>query len=65
LVILSNRADEYDDEDQDFGKRGAGGIKISRRPNKRESIEKAPGPRRTRAAAIMMTKTVTTQESSR
>ena len=56
-----------DDEknSQDFGERTAGGMMTSRRPNRRESSEKAPGPRNPMATAIMTTKTVDSQDSDK
>jgi hypothetical protein len=39
----------------DSGGRDEGGITISRRPNKRPSREKAPGPTNAIAAAVMVT----------
>jgi hypothetical protein len=41
----------------DLGDRGAWGIMISRRPNKRQSTERAPGPSNATAAAMMTTRT--------
>lgn len=41
-------------ECQDSGGREVGGITISRRPNKRPSREKAPGPSNARATAVII-----------
>lgn len=48
---------------QDFGECTVGGMRISRRPNRRQSNEKAPGPRNPMATAIMITKTGVSHES--
>ena len=40
----------------DLGDRGAWGIMISRRPNKQQSTERAPGPSNATAAALMTTR---------
>lgn len=50
---------------QDFGEREAGGMMISRRPNRRASSESAPGPSRTIAAAIMTRKMMDSVVSSK
>ena len=51
---LDQQTSGLDLQSQGSGGREEGGITISRRPNKRPSREKAPGPSNVSAAAIMI-----------